>query len=292
MITSTGKHFESILPERFRKWLYALTINEFGFLSRSFDLIDQFLGLKNVRFDKKVKKRFTIAIAVVWVCFSIVMFVLNRRLFHIEYASDGSGNTVMSFIINWNYFNVNEELILVLAVGFCVLSFYNIRRVVMYFVTLACSAWLVGLVQGLELIKNIDAKHLWSCVSVIALAIVFVGLACYSAYASSHNNKKQTNFTAQLYRTPLVNALLFLLGLAIVGVPGLGTFVGWEQLVQNVAPISPHTVVKGFFILKLNTVLVFLFYFSNFLGFPERKVQALHHYKLDTLHLRWVQKHA
>ena len=30
----------------------------------------------------------------------------------------------------------------------------------MYFVTLACSAWSVGLVQGLELIKNMDAKHL------------------------------------------------------------------------------------------------------------------------------------
>ncbi|OHB71446.1 MAG: hypothetical protein A2W17_10480 [Planctomycetes bacterium RBG_16_41_13] len=291
-VTNTGKHFESIVPERFRKWLYSLTINEFGFLSRSFDLIDQFLGLKYMRFDKKAARRFTIAVAVAWVAFSIVMFVLNRRLFNIEYNSDGIGNTVTSFIINWNYFNINEELILVLAVGFCVLSFYNIRRIVMYFVTLACSAWSVGLVQGLELVKNTDAKHLWSCVSVIILAIVFVGLACYPAYTSSQNKGKQTSFTAQLSHTPLSNALLFLLGLAIVGVPGLGTFVGWEQLVHYAATIAPHTVIKGFFILKLNTILVFLFYFSNFLGSPEHEVQVLHHYKRDTLHLRWVQKHA
>jgi hypothetical protein len=51
-------------------------------------------------------------------------------------------------------------------------------------------------------------------------------------------------------------------------------------------------VIKGFSVLSLNTLLVFLFYFSNFLGFPEHKVQMLHHYKHDTLHLRWVQKHA
>lgn len=162
----------------------------------------------------------------------------------------------------------------------------------MYFVTLACSAWSAGLVQALELIKNADAKHLWSCISVITLAIVFVGLASYSAYTSSHNNGKQPSFTAQLYRTPLSNALWFILGLGIVGMPGLGTFVGWEHLVQNVAPISPHTVVKGFFVLKLNAILVVLFYFSNFLGLSERKVRVLHHYKHDTLHLRWVQKHS
>ncbi|KKO18039.1 MAG: hypothetical protein L3J18_06555 [Candidatus Brocadia sp.] len=290
-VTGTGKHFESILPERFRKWLYALTINEFGFLSRSFDLIDQFLGLKCTSLDKKAARRFAIIISAVWIVFSIVMFVLNKRLFNVQYTSDGSGNTVMSFIINWNYFSINEELILVLAVGFCALSFYHIRRIAMYFITLACSAWSAGLVQALELIKNTDVKHLWSCVSVITLAIVFVGLACYSAYASSHSDRKQASFTAQLYRTPLSNALLFLLGLTIVGMPGLGTFLGWEHLVHYAAPIAPHTVVKGFFILKLNTILVVLFYFSNFLGYPDHKTQALHHYKRDTLHLRWAQKH-
>lgn len=291
-VTSTGKHFESILPKRFRKWLYSLTINEFGFLSRSFDLIDQFLGLKYTSFDKKAARRFTIAISVVWIVFSVVMFVLNRRLFNIEYTSNGNGNTVMSFIINWNYFSVNEELILVLAVGFCVLSFYNIRRIAMYFVTLACSAWSAGLVQALELIRNAHAQHLWSCVSVITLAIGFVGLACYSAYLSANNNEKQASFTAHLYRTPLSNVLLFLLGLTIVGMPGLGSFLGWEHLVHYAAPLAPHTVVKGFFILKLNTILVVLFYFSNFLGLPERKVQVLDHYKHDTLHLRWAQKHS
>ncbi len=116
----------------------------------------------------------------------------------------------------------------------------------MYFVTLACSAWSAGLVQALELIKNTDAKHLWSCVSVITLAIVFVGLACYSAYISTNNNEKQTSFTAQLYHIPLSNALLFLLGLTIVGVPGLGSFLGWEHFVHYAATIAPHTVVKGF----------------------------------------------
>ena len=52
-----------MLPEGLRNWLYSLTINEFGFFSRSFDLIDQFLGLKFMRFDKKTARRFAIMVA-------------------------------------------------------------------------------------------------------------------------------------------------------------------------------------------------------------------------------------
>jgi hypothetical protein len=85
--------------------------------------------------------------------------------------------------------------------------------------------------------------------------------------------------------------MLFALGLAIVGVPGLGIVLAWEYLIHYTALVSPYMVVKGFFVIKMDTLLVFLFYFSNFLGFPEHKVQVLHHYKLDTLHLRWAQKH-
>lgn len=65
----------------------------------------------------------------------------------------------------------------------------------------------------------------------------------------------------------------------------------WEYLVHYIAQGSPYMVVKGFFIIKVDMLLVFLFYFSNFIGFPGHKVQVLHHYKRDTLHLRWVQKH-
>jgi len=266
-MTSTGNHFKLIFPASLNNWLYSLTINEFGFLSRSFDLIDQFLGLKFQRFDKRSAGQFSISVASAWVIFSVVLFIINK-----------------------NNFDVKDELLMALAVGFSILSFCNIRKIIMFFVTLVCSAWTVVLVQEEQLIKHVDSTNQWYW--VIVLAIAFVGIAFYSVYAPSQGNEKYTSYAAKLSRSPLTNALLFVLGLTIVGVPGLGTFVGWEYLVHHTVTIAPYVVLKGFFILKVNTVLVFLFYFSNFLGFPEHNVQMLHHYKLDTLHLRWVQKHA
>jgi NADH:ubiquinone oxidoreductase subunit 5 (chain L)/Multisubunit Na+/H+ antiporter, MnhA subunit len=268
-MTSTGNYLKLILPERLRSWLYSLTINEFGFLSRSFDLIDQFLGLKFQSFDKKSTGSFSISVASAWIIFNAVLFVINR-----------------------NHFDVKDKLLLSLAVGFSILCFCNIRKIRMFFVTLVCSAWTVALVQEEQLIKHVDSTNQWYWVFVIVLAIAFVVIAFYSVYVPSEGNEKYTSYTAKLSRSSLTNALLFILGLTIVGVPGLGTFVGWEYLVHHTVTIAPYVVLKGFFILKVNTVLVFLFYFSNFLGFPEHKVQMLHHYKRDTLHLRWVQKHA
>lgn len=291
-ITSTGNHFKAILPEGLRNRLYSLTINEFGFFQRSFDFIDQFLGLKFLRFDKKATGRFAIMVTAAWVGFSIVVFLINRNLFNVEYTGDGSGNTVTAFIINWKYFSAKDEILLALAVGFCVLTFYNIRKVGMFFVTLACSAATVGIEHTLLLVKHMDASNQLYWVSVVVFAIAFAGLAFFSVYTFSNGNENQQNYTAKLSRSPLTNLLLFALGLAIVGVPGLGIVLAWEYLIHYTAQVAPYMVVKGFFIIKLDTLLVFLFYFSNFLGFPEHKVQMLHHYKLDTLHLRWVQKHA
>jgi hypothetical protein len=275
-----------------RNWLYSLTIKEFGFFLRSFDFIDWFLGLKFLRFDKKTAKRFSIMVASVWVVFSIVMFLLNRNLFSVKFVEDGVGNTVTAFIVNWKYFNAKDEILLALAVGFTVLTFYNIRKVGMFFATLACSAATVGIEHTLLLVRHTDASNLLYWISVIVLAVAFVGIAFYSRYAFSNGSENYSSYTAKLSRSTLANLLLFIAGLAIVGVPGLGIVLAWEYLIHYTAQVAPYMVVKGFFIIKLDTLLVFLFYFSNFLGFPDHKVQMLHHYKLDTLHLRWVQKHS
>ena len=291
-MTSTGSHFKAILPDRLRNWLYALTINEFGFFSRSFDLIDQFLGLKFLRYDRKAARRFAIMVASAWIVFSVIMFLLNRNLFNVECIGDGSGNTVTAFIINWKYLNPKDEILLALAVGFCVLCLYNIRKVGMFFTVLACSAATVGIEHTLLLVKHTDASNLLYWISLIVIAVAFVGIVFYTAYTFSNGNENHLSYTAKLSRTPLSNLLLFALGLSIVGVPGLGIVLAWEYLIHYASPIEPFMVVKGFFILKLNTLMVFLFYFSNFLGFPDHKVQVLHHYKRDTLHLRWVQKHS
>ncbi len=289
--TITGSHFKALLPEGLRNWLYTLTINDFGFFSRSFDFIDYFLGLKFLRYDRKVSRRFAIMIASAWVVFSIIIFLLSGNFFSVENIADNRGNTITAFIVNWKYFNPKDEILLALSVGFSVLCLYNIRRVGMFFTTLACSAATVGIEHTLLLAKHTDASNLLYLISLIVIASAFAGIVFYTAYTFSNSNGNHPSYTARLSRSPLANLLLFALGLSIVGVPGLGIVLAWEYLIHYVAQVSPHIVVKGFFVLKVDTLLVFLFYFSNFLGFPDQKVQVLHHYKRDTLHLRWVQRH-
>ena len=263
-MTKTGKHFSLILPERLRDWLYSLTINEFGFFSRTFDFIDQFLGLTYQRYDRKAAGRFAVMVTIMWIAFGIVIFIFNGY-----------------------HFNVKEELLTVLAIGFTILSFLNMRKVILFFLNLFCSVVLIYIMLIDKLKTDIDPM---SVVSFSDLFVLFAAIALYSILTSS--KEKYSNYSAKLSRSPLSNLLLFALGLSIVDMPGLFNFVFWEYLVHHTATIAPYMVIKGFSVLSLNTLLVFLFYFSNFLGFPEHKVQMLHHYKHDTLHLRWVQKHA
>jgi NADH:ubiquinone oxidoreductase subunit 5 (subunit L)/multisubunit Na+/H+ antiporter MnhA subunit len=262
-MTNTGKHFNLILPENLRNWLYSLTINEFGFFSRTFDFIDQFLGLTFERYDKKVTIRFAVTVAIMWAAFSSIIFVFNGY-----------------------HFNVKEELLTALAIGFTILSFLNMRKVVLFFLNLFCSVVLIYIMLVDKLKTDIDPM---SVLSISDLIVIFAGIALYSILTSSQ--EKYPNYSAKLSRSSLSNLLLFALGLSIVDMPGLFNFVFWEYLVHNTATIAPYMVIKGFSVLSLNTLLVFLFYFSNFLGFPEHRVQMRHHYKHDTLHLRWVQKH-
>lgn len=290
-MTNTGKHFTTLLPEWLRNRLYALSIKEFGFFSRAFDVIDYFLGLKFMRYDGKVSRRFAVMIAAVWVVFSIICFLLSGNFFSVENIADSRGNTFTAFIVNWKYFNPKDEILLALSMGFSVLCLYNIRRVGMFFTTLICSAATVGIEHTLLLAKLTDASNLLYLISLIVIASAFAGIVFYTAYTFSNSNESYSSYTARLSRSPLSNLLLFAIGLSIVGVPGLGIVLAWEYLIHCTALVSPYMVVKGFFIIKVDTLLVFLFYFSNFLGFPDQKVQVLHHYKRDTLHLRWVQKH-
>jgi len=262
-MTSTGKHFISIFPESLRNWLYSLTINEFGFFSRTFDFIDQFLGLTFERYDKKVMIRFAVMVAIMWAVFSSIIFIFNGY-----------------------HFNVKEELLTALAIGFTILSFLNMRKVVLFFLNLFCSVVLIYIMLVDKLKTDMDPM---SVLSISDLIVIFAGIALYSIL--TYSQEKYPNYSAKLSRSPLSNLLLFALGLSIVDMPGLFNFVFWEYLVHNTATIAPYMVIKGFSVLSLNTLLVFLFYFSNFLGFPEHRVQMRHHYKHDTLHLRWVQKH-
>ena len=211
-MTITGSHFKAILPEGLRNWLYALTINDFGFFSRTFDFIDYFLGLKFLRYDRKVSRRFAIMIASIWVVFSIIILLLSGNFFSVENIVDGRGNTFTAFIVNWKYFNPIDEILLALSVGFSVLCLYNIRRVGMFFTTLACSAATVGIEHTLLLIKHTDASNLLYGISLVVIASTFAGIVFYTAYTFSNTNGI-TQVIPRSFLVLLANLLLFALGL-------------------------------------------------------------------------------
>jgi len=74
-----------------------------GFFSRTFDFIDQFLGLTFVRYDRKSAGRFAVIVTIMWIAFGIVIYIFNGY-----------------------HFNFKEEIIAVLAISFSILAFLNI----------------------------------------------------------------------------------------------------------------------------------------------------------------------
>ena len=264
-MTRTGKHFSLILPEWLRDWLYSLTINEFGFFSRTFDFIDQFLGLTFVRYDRKSARHFATIVAIMWIAFGIVIYIFNGY-----------------------HFNFKEEIIAVLAISFTILAFLNIRKVFMFFLNLFCSVVLIYILLLNKLQTGIDAMSMLSFSDLFVLSCSRIAL--YSILTSS--KEKYSNYSAKLSRSPLSNLLLFALGLSIVDMPGLFNFVFWEYLVHNTATIAPYMVIKGFSVLSLNTSIGFSYSTSATSSVSlSIRYRCCHHYKHDTLHLRWVQKH-
>lgn len=102
---------------------------------------------------------------------------------------------------------------------------------------------------------------------VLAVTIVVVAIISILTRSSEHHQ----NFTRRLSTRKITQALIFILGLSVVGVPGLGSYFIWESLVHDLSSVAPHLVLEAFLIMTLNTIGLFVFYFTNYLG-QRRKI--------------------
>ncbi|TWU36376.1 hypothetical protein S225a_06550 [Candidatus Brocadiaceae bacterium S225] len=113
--------------------------------------IEIFLGLIFVRYDIKSAGRFAFMVTIMWIVFGIIIYIFNGY-----------------------YFNVKEEFLTALAIGFTILSFLNIRRVILFFFNLFCSVVLIYIMLIDKLKSDIDPM---SVLSFSDLFVLFVAKA-------------------------------------------------------------------------------------------------------------------
>ena len=66
------------------------------------------------------------------------------------------------FVFNGYHFNIREELLTALAIGFTILSFLNMRKVVLFFFNLFCSVVLIYIMLIDKLKMDIDPMSVLS----------------------------------------------------------------------------------------------------------------------------------
>lgn len=235
---------ERFFSPAFRRKFYALSLLEFCIFPRQLHFIDDFLGIAKTQFTASSLRRYFTGVLFSWVVLDIALSFFETP------KIEGVG------IIG------RDELFLVLALGFNVIARANINKPKHFLLATFLS---VELILGVLTAKQIAVVEPYQWLFV-ALLVVFFGLTVMDR----KNLGDIESFRAFYSRTPLTNNLILLIGLSIVAVPGLGNFFVWEFLVHSVTSLSPQLVIQAFFILSLNTILMFVFYYVNFLGQRER----------------------
>ncbi len=223
------------LPRRLKNRLYYFAYHEF-YLPRAIIYgIELFLGLHNSRTRKKSIQNYLIISLSLFILFEICIYFL----LHIQVG-------------------VFDESLLLLGLGFnFIATLYKYRP--FYFFTVLLASTMT--------IFTILFEHLHH--SVLDLEWVFIIAMIYFIFDLLIHGvriESQMNYTGRFYRSSLSNLLVLFIGVSVIGIPGLTSYIIWERLQQKLLPYYPNLIMEGFFILALNTILFFRFYYANFLG--------------------------
>ncbi|MCP5464409.1 MAG: hypothetical protein H7A33_05220 [Deltaproteobacteria bacterium] len=239
-IDKTGVHWEFILPKAARNWLYAITMKEFGLFKSSFGLVDHFLGLKQTRIDKKSFLKFSFFAGFFW---------LLLEMYFVEFGQDP-----IQYL---------EETFVLLALLSSAFAFKNMYRKGFFWLFLTLSVILCFDVLEAKIVPDlVYTEH--------ALALIILSVGAFSFFQKEKLSIQ--NFEPHFSTKKTVEVLLFILGLSIIGIPGLGSYFIWESLVHDVSRVSPHLVLESFYVLSINTVVFFSFFYMNYLGNKKEPV--------------------
>lgn len=238
----TGVHFERFLPKKMRKTIYRLALNEFVLPRSIVHVIELFLGLNTSRINIQSLKHYIYP--------SVIIFL--------------SIEVITSYIMHKSISLFDESLFLVsLSLNF--IALVNKYRPAIFFAALSTSmATVICILYGKITNNTIYTDYI--------LMVIFGALIIYSIKNPFPQSYEQ-NYNGVRSKSSLNNLIILFIGFGIIGIPGIGSFILWERLEHQLISISPNLLVNCFFIITLNTLIFFRFYYANYLGKHEVDLQ-------------------
>ncbi|MDP3559157.1 MAG: proton-conducting transporter membrane subunit [Legionellaceae bacterium] len=225
-------HYSSLFTK-----LYQLTYHEFYLPRLLIHCIEWFLGLHNTRAHVKATRNYLLNSLL---CFLLFEFCIYTLL-HIKIS-------------------LQNEVLFLLGISFNVLSTLFKYKPIYFFMAISASTLTVFTI----LFNQLHASALpfeW-------LYFFFMLTLLYQLLPHKKKESLSLNYTGKLFHSTAANLIILIVGISLLGIPGLTSYLIWERLEHQLLPHSPDLIINGFFILALNTIVFFRFYYSNFLGKP------------------------
>ncbi|TAL59904.1 MAG: hypothetical protein EPN84_10390 [Legionella sp.] len=234
---------EKLIPQKILNHLYPLAYHEF-YLPRMLNhIIELFLGLHNSRSRlTSIKNYLVISLS--------IFFIFEMSIYYLLHIKIG-------------FF---DESLLLLGLGFNFIATLYKYKPLQFFINIFASTFTVFTVL-FEHIHQVSLYLEWCFLFLLGYFLIDLWRHGVTVY-------KPINYSGRFYTSAKMNILILIIGISLIGIPGLTSYIVWEHLEQQLMPFYPNLIIEGFFILSLNTILFFRFYYTNFLG---KRMQTTHY---------------
>lgn len=235
---STGVHTERLIPIHWRNWVYKLVYNEFILPRTLMNCIRWFLGLYSSRSNIHTIRNYVYSTLVILITFQLIIYyILKIKL------------------------SIYDEYLLIISYIFNIIAMLYKYKPAHFF---------AALIISIAAIYTVLFDHAYFHINNIGW--FYIVALIYFIFVKYYNNIKLTNtinFSSRLSKSGLYDLFILISGITIIGVPGLASFLIWEKLEILLLSKSPDLIIYSFFVLSLNTIVFFKFYYANFLGTNE-----------------------
>lgn len=240
-----GKRVLGWVPKGLRIWFYGLTYREFIAPRVLVHLIENFMGLYSSHINGRVMMSYIgySLISILFMGFSTELIFENQLTF------TELGLMGLAYLFNF----------------LALLNKYNPRS---FFLSLCMSVSAILLILINKVVPGV-----YFSVIVFIPAMIYVSL---TAIRTKATNSSKMNFRGVLHKSTEANLLVLIVGLSIIGMPGLGTFFIWHRLEHALIDFEPGLIINCYVLLTLNTITFFRFYYANYLGKHDvlKQIQA------------------
>lgn len=235
VVHSQKSFLARFIPPKIRTHLYQLAYHEFFLPRMLINGIELFLGLHNSRTKTSAIRNYLLISLSMFFMFELCIYFL----LHIKVG-------------------LLDESLLLLGLGFnFIATLYKYRPLHFFIIILTSTCTVFTLL--FEHLHQTTLHIEWAFMLILAYFL-------YDLLTKGITNNKPINFSGRLFQSTKTNVIILIIGISIIGIPGLTSYIIWERLEHELLPYYPNLIMEGFFILALNTVLFFRFYYANFLG--------------------------